>query len=221
MRNKGISKTIAALVVGGLLGLTSLAVAPSAQADATTVETALLDAINRGRAAVGKPALQMHDGLRQVQRTHAADMAASGRLTHDGVEGRFTSATPVPAETNGPVDDGFSCWGENVAQNNRQGRTDEQVAAAIYEQWFNSPGHKSNMLDETGFGFNVAGVGIYEGSDGRIWAALLLAKDATPPTGSTGGSDDGDITPGDGDDDDDTKRCTKKQRRRGKCRRRS
>ena len=72
-----------------------------------------------------------------------------------------------------------------MAQNFRNGRSDIGLGDAIYQQWFNSPGHKGNMFDEGGRGYNAAGVGIFEEASGKIWAALLLVVDGTPPGGGS------------------------------------
>jgi uncharacterized protein YkwD len=128
----------------------------------------------------------MHSGLREQQRRHAQHMSEIGTLTHDGFQQRHDSAAPDPSEGNGAPDDGFNSFvAENIALNSRQGRSDADVAAAIYQQWFNSPGHKANMLDERNDGYNVAGVGIFEAPGGKIWGALLLAVDSTLPAGGS------------------------------------
>jgi uncharacterized protein YkwD len=163
---------------------TAVSVAPEADADAAAVETALLQAINTGRASVGKPALVMHAGLRVKQQGHAQHMATIDALTHDGFGDRAQTAAPDPIEANGAPDDGYNgSVAENVAQNFRNGASDVDIANAIYQQWFNSPGHKANMFDENGFGYNAAGVGIFEEPDGKIWGALLLIVDGSPPGG--------------------------------------
>jgi len=174
-----------AVVIAVGVAFAGVTVSGEADADAAAVETALLAAINTGRAGIGKPALGMHDGMREKQRGHAQYMSEIAALTHDGYAQRAQTATPDPVETNGAPDDGFTGYiAENVAQNFRNNRSDVDIAAAIYEQWLNSPGHKKNMFDESGAGYNAAGVGIFEEASGKIWAALLLTGDNTPPDGS-------------------------------------
>lgn len=166
--------------------LTAVSIAPEVDADAATVETALLQAINTGRANVGKKPLVMHEGLRNEQRGHAQHMAEIGRLTHDGFGDRARRATPDPVESNGAPDDGFSgTVAENVAFHHRNGQSDTDIAQTLYELWLNSPGHRSAMFDEDNAGFNVAGLGVFEDGGGRVWAALLLTIDRTPPGGGT------------------------------------
>jgi uncharacterized protein YkwD len=183
MSRNGWLKAIAAAVAAAVIGAAGLVVAPAAQADSAAVESILMEKINAGRATVGKPALLVHDGLREKQRGHAQSMSSTGALTHDGMVERHDTATPFPAESNGAPDDGFTgCMGENVAYASRSGRTDDAVAEGIYQGWYNSPGHKRNMFDEGNFGYTVAGLGVYEGSDGKVFAALLVAHDDTTTT---------------------------------------
>jgi uncharacterized protein YkwD len=178
------STTVVAVVIAFIFAAVSIS--SEADADSAAVEVALLGSINAGRAAIGKPPLLMHNGLREQQRGHARYMSGISQLTHDGFSQRASSATPDPVETNGAPDDGFTGFNaENIAQNFRNGRTDTDIAEAIYQQWFNSPGHKTNMFDEQNRGYNAAGVGIFEEASGKIWAALLLSVDSTPPGGDT------------------------------------
>lgn len=185
MARKLIGKTIVAAVTASMMAVAGLAVAPAASADNVTIESALLARINEGRQAAGKAPVVVHSGLRAKQRVHAQNMSASGALTHDGAATRRATAAPDPAEANGAPDDGFSGWCENIAYRTRSGQSDAQVAAGLYGQWFNSTsGHKECMLD-TNRAHNVAGLGVFEGSDGRIWAALMLEQDASKPSSGT------------------------------------
>jgi uncharacterized protein YkwD len=208
MRKLG-RNTIGMIVTASLV-FGAVTISSDATADTAAVEVALLGSINAGRAAIGKPPLVMHAGLREQQQAHAMRMSEIAALTHDGYAQRAQNATPDPAEADGAPDDGFSgSIAENVAQNNRAGRSDADLAESIYQQWLNSPGHKANMFDESSAGYNAAGVGIFEEAGGKVWAALLLAVDGTAPDGTT-------ITPSPSPTP--KKKCKRHRQRR--CRRR-
>jgi uncharacterized protein YkwD len=89
---------------------------------------------NRLRAAHGAPPLTIDARLACAARLHAADMAATGRLSHQGSDG--TTLTTRLARVNYR----FTRAAENVAQ---AGRDSRKVLAL----WMASPGHKRNLLD--------------------------------------------------------------------------
>lgn len=180
-----VRKTSVVLVaaVGSLL-------LPSNGAEAATasgVESAFVSILNQQRANLGKPKLVVHAGLRTIARNWSSTMASTNQFKHGDFSGRVKSASPDPAEGNGPPDDGFTAWCENIAWNSlAQGATDQQVAQKFYDQWFASTsGHKECMLSQSpaNFGQNVIGFGVYYDSpDGRWYATADIVKDNTPPS---------------------------------------
>lgn len=152
------------------------------------IEGLLLANINTGRSGSGLSGYIMHDGLRTAGRQHSVDMSAVGGLNHDNFSPRVKGSTPDPAEANGAADDGFGPNGgftgcENVAYYQPgSSATDAQIAAKLYDLWFNSQGHHDCMFDVWNYKLNVAGVGIYlDAAIGRWYATLEVVKDATVP----------------------------------------
>lgn len=150
----------------------ALSAVPLTVQSQTSVESELLDYINRGRSSPLTP----HAGLLIVARGHSSDMSQRGDLNHDGAGSRIGSAAPDPAERNSAPDDGFSgMWCENVAY--VSGAPAEEVAQRMYAAWTESPSHNRCMNEGH---MNVAGLGIYQ--DGkRWWATLELAVDRSLP----------------------------------------
>lgn len=177
-------RVAAAGVVAAAVGLVPL-VPAVASAHTDTVEFRVLELINRGRATVGKGAEVMHAGLRTAAQQHSVYQSSNG-MSHNGLQGRINGAAPAPAESNGAPDDGFRGYCENVAYfyPGTAGATDEQVAQKFYSLWYNSASHKRCMFDESGGGFNVAGVGVHLDSRGYWWATFDSVRDLTPPATS-------------------------------------
>lgn len=151
-----------------------------ARADGSTMEARILALINQGRSAVGRAPLTMHAGLVSQARRHSKAMSALGQMTHDGAAGRIADALPVPAEANGPTDDGFTgAWCENVGW--VEGASEDETVRILVDSWEASSPHRRCMFDEPRAGFNVIGVGLHRGPSGIWWGTLEIAKDTTPP----------------------------------------
>ena len=145
-----------------------------AAASPESLEQQILALVNSGRPTP----LVMHAGLRHQARIHSQAMDRAGGLNHDGAAARFERASPDPAESNGPPDDGFTpIWCENVAWVG--GGAESEAAQRVYDGWFNSPPHLACMTNPAP---TAAGVGVYfEG--GEWWVTLEAAQDLTPPGG--------------------------------------
>ena len=117
----------------------------------STEESSVFLRINDLRAKSGQPALLPDSELVAKAQAQSAAMAAQGRLFHstlrDGVSGN-------PRR-----------MGENVAY---AGTVDQAFQALL-----NSPPHLANMVDGS---FNRVGVGVFTGSDGRIWVTMVFAQ---------------------------------------------
>ncbi len=117
----------------------------------STEESSVFLRINDLRAKSGQPALLPDSELVAKAQAQSAAMAAQGTLFHstlrDGVSGN-------PRR-----------MGENVAY---AGTVDQAFQALL-----NSPPHLANMVDGT---FNRVGVGVFTGSDGRIWVTMVFAQ---------------------------------------------
>jgi len=121
--------------------------------------------INSRRSAAGLAPVSSHSGLASLARSHASAMASEGRLYHSGnLAGRVASVVA-----------GWQGVGENVG-----------VGASVAEvnaMFMQSATHRANILGN----FNLAGVGVVQGGDGRVWVVQVFARAATAsaPTPTT------------------------------------
>ena len=125
---------------------------PAARPQAGTPETALLEAANRDRAALGLPALQWDMSLAAAARAHAQKLAQLNTLSHQ-----------LPGEP--PLQDRarqsgarFSVIAENVAEG--------PSLSGLHAQWMNSPPHRANLLATD---MNAVGIAVVQGN-GMLFA---------------------------------------------------
>lgn len=167
----------------------SAAVEPSATAAAataastsTTATTAsamardLLTWINRDRVAAGLRVLRSWPAMASLANQRAANMAASGTLSHQaagGDPGAALTARHLQWYSYGEII-GESSYGWGYA-----------AAANLYSMWKASPVHHSIMFSAT---YNYVGVGIARAANGSTWASILFTEsvDHTPPVARTG-----------------------------------
>jgi uncharacterized protein YkwD len=120
-----------------------------AQAEVSTAERALFDALNRERSAKGLPALHWDAALAAAAREHASRMAQRNVLSHQlpGEPQVQDRATKAGAR--------FTTIAENIAV--------APNSATIHSAWMQSPHHRENILDPE---LNGVGIGVVKGSDG-------------------------------------------------------
>jgi len=129
----------------------------SEEFDRSVVESTTVEEINDAREENGLPPLKDSEQLTQRSRTYSAEMAAAGELEHGNVACR-------PG-------------GENIAKSywQRAVQTDsgtetytsnEDLGAALAEQWLTSEGHRENIMSPQ---FAAVGVGVVE-QDGEVYA---------------------------------------------------
>ncbi len=142
-----------------------------AGADASSpvaVEHRLGQLINADREAHGLAPLRIDVRLVSSSRWWSGDMAARGRLAHDG---NLSRAVPSSATR----------WSENVAQT-----WSGDAAAAIHEFFMTSPLHRANVLDPA---FTDLGVGVAHADDSTYATERFTAgagaavNSAVGPTG--------------------------------------
>ena len=133
-----------AAALTALTAVTALAVAAPAAAR-TGAARALLDEMNRVRAAHGVAPLRLDTPLDRAARSHAADMLRRGYFAHGAVASRLRSFG-----ARGPV------FGENLAW----GVGPHGAAGSIVSQWLASPPHRANVLRP---GFRRVGIGVVVG----------------------------------------------------------
>src|ERR1700686_5915900 len=120
-----------------------------AQAEVSTAERALFDALNRERAAKCLPALHWDAALAAAAREHATRMAQGNVLSHQlpGEPQVQVRATQAGAR--------FTTIAENIAV--------APNSATIHSAWMQSPHHRENILDPE---LNGVGIGVVKGTDG-------------------------------------------------------
>jgi len=112
------------------------------QAEKDQMAYEMLDLINKARKEAGVKPLVMDENLLKMSKYKAADMQKRGFYSHDGSYGTVLDLARMYNEIS---------IGENVAQD---GLSPEHM----FNLWWNSPGHRANMLNPnvTRFGFAVA-----------------------------------------------------------------
>jgi uncharacterized protein YkwD len=115
-------------------------------------ETKFICYLNTQRVKRKLKPLRINSQLMKAARYHAADMATEGYFNHDThniIKGK-TVKTMNTFDRVAKFYPGFTNC-ENIAA----GSTDY---IGVYNQWFNSPGHKENMFNATS---DIIGVGCY------------------------------------------------------------
>jgi len=128
-------------------------------ADAAACEQALFNAVNAIRTSNGKAALTRDSYIDGLCRQHAQYMATAGDLSHDNFS---TRCNAIVANVSGM----HQC-AENVLQDNTP-----CDANAMAQLWYNSSGHRTNMLNAA---YTRAGMGIVIDGSGKIWACQIFA----------------------------------------------
>jgi uncharacterized protein YkwD len=156
-----LTATNAAGSVTRTMSITVTAAPPTlpAPADTAGCEQSLFNAVNALRANDGKAALTRNAYIDGLCRQHAQYMANQNNLSHDNVDSRYTA---IYANVSG-----MHTCAENVLQANIPCN-----ASYMANMWFNSPGHKTNMLNAA---YTLSGMGIVIDANGKIWACQLFA----------------------------------------------
>lgn len=154
----------AALTAAAALAAAALATAAPAAADEVPGPGApvdpqvllVLERTNAARAAVGCAPLQLAGPLTTAADRHSAEMAATGTMTHTGLDGstprtRLAAVGVLPRRT-----------AENVAFG--------YGAAAVVDAWMASPGHRANLLDCR---LGLVGIAERTGATGPYWTQVL------------------------------------------------
>ncbi len=122
----------------------------------------MLDLVNGIRADRGIASLALNTKLNKAAYDHSNDMARNNYFSHTGQNGSNFSQRAINAGYNG------SPRGENIAAGNAG-------VNATFNQWFNSSGHLSNMLNVNS---NEMGLGhaSYNGSTYRHYWTQVFGK---------------------------------------------
>ncbi|NLF78188.1 MAG: CAP domain-containing protein [Chloroflexi bacterium] len=124
-------------------------------------ETEIVRLVNRARAAEGLPELRINPLLTAAAQRHSDDMAQGDFLDHTGSD----SSSSYQRIT----DEGYqaSMTGENVLY---QPAVD---AARAFDNWWNSPSHRDNMIHPQ---FEEIGVAYSVSASGRIYYTMTLGQ---------------------------------------------
>jgi uncharacterized protein YkwD len=150
------------LFVAGISGLVIIAGCGDnpVAAEHSAREVRLHELVNQHRQSKGLPALTLDATISDQARDHSFKMANGNRVFgHDFFSDRVTAINQTI-----PLDSA----GENVASN--LGAADP-VAQAV-EDWLKSPGHLANIEG----GFDMTGIGIVQGNDGRFLLTQIFVK---------------------------------------------
>ena len=170
-------RLVSAIITLALL-LTVVAIAPPADAAATSVEQCFLDKINAARADVGAGPLTWAPDIEDYTREHSQDMAGWGDLIHS-TSSALSAVLPS----------GWTSWGENIGWQSHPNLPD---CTEMHNAFMNSPGHRNNLLDA---GFQFAATGTYIDGDGQLWTTHVFFSNSTYSPGFDGTFADDDGSP--------------------------
>jgi uncharacterized protein YkwD len=106
------------------------------------LERAIFQYTNEVRRKNGVAPLTWENCLRDVGRTHSADMLARHYFSHNSPEG----STPDQRIRAGCRLNKITMTGENIWMGTNQRGDTRQLARHIVDNWMSSPGHRANLL---------------------------------------------------------------------------
>lgn len=125
----------------------------AAAASTSAVEAEIVQRTNDLRRAQGRPALKTDPRMHSVAQQWSTQQAKANKMLHNPQMG-----SQIPA--------GWTLAGENVAYG-------QKSAKDVVTAWWNSPGHKANMLHES---FTHIGVGVAYSASGRAYYTQVFAR---------------------------------------------
>ena len=113
-----------------------------------TAENKILELMNQKRTEAGLQPLTMDNTLLQVARYKSNHMIQYNYFDHTTPQGdKWTNWLKA-------IDYKYTATGENIAYNTYD-------AVELFNQWWNSPGHRANMMNAS---YNKVGVGVLNGN---------------------------------------------------------
>ncbi|MDQ7823630.1 MAG: CAP domain-containing protein [Candidatus Eremiobacteraeota bacterium] len=136
------------------------------QDKASAMEKRIKELVDRERVSRGLKPLAWNEALGVLARAHSEDMVKRDFFDHTNPDGLEPQDRLKKA--------GIACRAsaENIATN--QGY--EDAAAEAVKSWMGSEGHRANILDTRGYGFNETGTGIAQAPDGTWYFTQLFIK---------------------------------------------
>lgn len=121
----------------------------------------IVDLVNAARRQQNQRALVLNTGLMAAAQRHSDDQAARDVMSHQGSDGGYVADRASAAGY------AWATVGENVlARYTRH-------AAAAFDQWWNSPDHRANMLNDD---FTEIGIGYAQAASGAYYYTMVLAR---------------------------------------------
>jgi len=142
---------------------------PQEQLTNQTPEYELHKLVNEARKNAGVRELQYDDALAVIAEKHSVDMQIRNFFAHTNPSGN----TAFDRAQNAGY--AYRAYGENIAwfsTSNLSNMSNREIADKFFGQWWNSPGHKTNMLSSN---FDRQGLGIHAYGN-KIWATQNLAS---------------------------------------------
>jgi uncharacterized protein YkwD len=131
------------------------------------VELEIARLTNEKRQSSGFAPLTYDAKVAYVSRLWSEEQARTGTISHDWyLNGTLKQRYSAEFNEEAPI------VSENVAMN-QSGSDATQVASAFVEQWWDSEGHKANMLS---LNVNIIGVGYAGGAGGGAYATQNFGR---------------------------------------------
>jgi len=164
MRPRFLQASGALLLLLAAGGCGPIPLLPAATGCLTSHGTEVLELVNRARARTGLPPLSPELRLVAAARHQSAHMADRRILTHRG---------PGGTNVGGRVEARGYDWLE-VAENVASG---QPTAADVFGSWWESPGHRANILHPAARDFGLARA---EGGGVPYWTMVVARTDGDP-----------------------------------------
>lgn len=128
--------------------------------DVKALEQKVIDLVNQQRAWNGLSALKANWEVSRVARYKSQDMINKNYFDHQSP----TYGSPFNMMENFGIK--FNAAGENIAYGQR-------TPQDVMNDWMNSPGHRSNILNPT---YNQIGVGVAKAANGTYYWTQMFIK---------------------------------------------
>jgi len=124
-------------------------------------EAVIYRQVNDYRQSRGLARLTRDRRMSEIAREHSGWMAARGKLSHRGADGRFRRLQDSPTQ--------LRSFAENVAYNLGH----DSPAQVAVDGWIRSPGHHSNMIRRDD---ELTGIGVARARDGSWYLTQLFGR---------------------------------------------
>ncbi|WP_432496849.1 CAP domain-containing protein [Kineococcus gypseus] len=152
-------RTAAAVLLAAAPAAPAVELLRSPDAPPATGAQLVLERTNAARADAGCAPLTESAAVTATAAAHSAEMAATGVLTHVGLDGSSHRVRLAAGGVQAPR------TAENVAQG--------YDAASVVDAWLASPGHRANILDCT---LTLVGIAEAAGTDGPYWTQVFAGS---------------------------------------------